>query len=161
MEFFTNFIEQAKDANIALQFLSIFVVGAIPFLEGYVAAPLGVAFGFPAALTIVAAILGNWLSVTAVILAGDRLQRRMQRRRQQRKSQPGKRMQRAKELFGKYGVPGVALIGPALFGNHIGAFISIAAGANRGYVLLWQTISIVVWTTGAGLIILFGSGLFR
>lgn len=160
MDFFMELLEQAKDSNPIFQFLSVLVVGAIPFLEGYVAVPVGVAIGYPFLMTLIAGIIGNWLSVAAVIVASESLQRWLQKRRTAKhgSTASSKRTQRASQLFSKYGVPGVALIGPLLIGNHIGAFVSIVSGASKRYVLLWQTISIVVWAVGAGLLVYLGTG---
>lgn len=158
MDFFMSLLQQAKDANVVFQFLGVLLVAAVPFLEAYVAAPVGIAIGFPFWVTVAAAVIGNWVSVAAVVLVSDRLQQWMQRRREAKHGGQGdsRRMQRASQLFAKYGVPGVAFIGPLLVGNHIGAFISIVSGASRRYVLLWQTISIVVWAVGTGLLVSFG-----
>lgn len=160
MDFFVELLEQAKDSNPIFQFLSVMVVAAIPFLEGYVAVPVGVAIGYPFLLALIAGIVGNWLSVAAVIAASGNLQRWLQGRRRAKQggAASSKRTQRASQLFSKYGVPGVALIGPLLVGNHIGAFVCIISGASKRYVLLWQTISIVVWATGAGLLVYWGAG---
>lgn len=158
MDFFTDLLEQAEDAHIALQFLSVLVVAAIPFLEAYFTVPIGIIIGFPLVMTIVAAMIGNWLSVAAVVLASDKLQQWKEKRRAAKSSDrdDNKRTQRAQQLFSKYGVPGVAFIGPLLVGNHIGAFISIVSGADKRHVLLWQTISIIVWSVGTGLLVFLG-----
>lgn len=159
MNTITQWMEQAQDASLLVQLLSTFLVAAIPFLEAYVAVPLAIAVGFPALLAIVAGIVGNWLSVAAVVAVSGRLQAWMNRR-QGGTDGNGKRLQRARRLFAKYGVPGVAFIGPLLVGNHIGSFISVVSGADKRYVMLWQTISIIVWAVGTGLLFYWGFDLF-
>lgn len=38
---------------------------------------------------------------------------------------------KARELYGKYGVPGLALIAPLIASDHITAFSSLAIGVNK------------------------------
>lgn len=163
MDFITNILEQIKDAPPILQFAGIWLISVIPFLEAYIAVPIGIAVSLSFWMTIAVAIIGNWLSVALVVLVSERGQKWLQRRRAAKHNSgaSSKRMQRASDLFNKYGVPGVAFIGPLLIGNHIGAFISIMSGASKRYVLLWQTISIIVWALGTGILVALGVDLIN
>lgn len=143
-----SILENVKEANIFIQLGTVFLVSLVPFLEGYVAASVGIIIGFPAIPTIIAACFGNWVSVMAIIVLHGKLSRR--RKAKQSDGPSGKRMERARKLFNKYGVPGVALIGPLVFGHHIGAFISLVSGSSKRYVTLWMTVGILVWTIAAG-----------
>jgi len=153
-----DFLQQLQNSNPILQFLGVMIVAMIPFIEGYFAVPVGIAIGFSAILTIVAAIVGNWLSVMVVILASDKVKQwlagRKKTERQQEKQ--NKRLERGKKLFHKYGVPGVSLLGPLLIGDHIAALVCIASGASKRYVIIWQSIAIVVWAVGTGLLVMLG-----
>lgn len=65
-----------------------------------------------------------------------------------RKSKKGfiqNRVNKAKERYEKYGLPGLALISPLIASGHIAAFVSLAAGAQKRKVIFWHTISIVIW----------------
>lgn len=149
-----SILENVKEANVFYQLAAVFLVSLIPFLEGYIAASVGVVVGFPAIPTILIATIGNWLSVMAVIVLYEKLRQR--RSGKQGEGRSGKRMERARNLFNKYGVPGVALIGPIVFGHHIGAFISLVAGSSKRYVTLWMTAGILVWTIAAGVLAAVG-----
>lgn len=153
-----QFLEQLQDSNPILQFIGVMLVAMVPFLEGYFAVPAGIVIGFPAVLTIAAAIVGNWISVMVVILASDRVKQWLQRRKSSERSQEkqNKRLERGQKLFQKYGVPGVSLLGPLLIGDHIAALVCIASGASKRYVIIWQTIAIVVWAVGTGILVLLG-----
>ena len=155
---FEQFLEQMRDSNPLLQFLGVMLVAMIPFFEGYFAVPVGVAIGFPVFLTVSAAIVGNWVSVMAVILASDRFKQWLQGRRtsDRKQEKQNKRLERGQKLFHKYGVPGVSLLAPLLIGDHIAALICIASGASKRYVIVWQTISIVVWAVGMGVLVMLG-----
>ncbi|WDH83106.1 small multi-drug export protein [Paenibacillus urinalis] len=158
-----QFLQQLQDSSPILQFLGVMLVGMIPFLEGYFAVPVGIAVGFPAVMTIVAAIIGNWISVMVVILASDRVRQWLQRRKSSERKQEkhNKRLERGQNLFQKYGVPGVSLLGPLLIGDHIAALVCIASGASKRYVMIWQTIAIVVWAVGMGILVLLGINVIK
>jgi len=153
-----QFLEQLNDSNPFLQFLGVMIVAMIPFVEGYFAVPVGIAIGFPVVLTISAAIVGNWISVMAVIIASDRFKQWLQGRAasERKQEKQNKRLERGQKLFHKYGVPGVSLLGPLLIGDHIAALICIASGAPKRYVMVWQTIAIIVWAVGMGVLVMLG-----
>ena len=156
-------MQQLQDANPFFQFIGVMIVAMIPFFEGYFAVPVGIAIGFPAVLTIVAAIVGNWISVMVVILASDRVKQWLQSRKSSERKQEkqNKRLERGQKLFHKYGVPGVSLLGPLLVGDHIAALVCIASGATKRYVIIWQTIAIVVWAVGTGILVMLGINLVK
>lgn len=149
-----NILESVREANLFIQLGVVFLISLVPFLEGYVAAALGIAVGFPAIPTILAASLGNWISVMAVVVLYDKVGKLRQGK--PKKERSAKRMEKARALFNKYGVPGVALIGPFVFGHHLGALISLLSGSPKRYVTLWMTIGILVWTVGAGVLAMLG-----
>ncbi|EWS81360.1 small multidrug efflux protein [Brachybacterium phenoliresistens] len=67
-----------------------------------------------------------------------------------RKAARREKFQRAYERFG---VPGVSLLGPLLLPTHFTATMLAATGVRKGWILLWQGIAIVGWTTLTALII--------
>jgi len=157
-----SILENVKESNIIIQLGAVFLVSLVPLLEGYIAASVGIIIGFPTIPTIIAASIGNWLSIMAIVVLYEKLRHRRkakQNAKQNAKQSAGhsnRRMERAHKLFNKYGVPGVALIGPLVFGHHIGAFISLVSGSSKRYVTLWMTIGVLVWTVGAGVLAAIG-----
>lgn len=149
---FGSLFEAVREAPIFVQLGAVFLVSLLPFLEGYSAASFGILFGISAVPTILVASLGNWISIMAVVVLFDKLRKRNNKNN----NGANKRMEKARKLFNKYGVPGVALIGPFVFGHHIGAFISLASGASRRYVTLWMTIGVLAWTIAVGLLAIVG-----
>lgn len=149
-----SLLEGVKESNIFIQLGAVFLVSLVPFLEGYTAASFGIFLGFPAVPTIIAASVGNWLSIMAIIVLFEKLRHR--RNTKQRDGRSGKKMELARKLFNKYGVPGVALIGPLFIGHHMGAFISLISGSSRHYVALWMTIGVLVWTITVGVLATVG-----
>jgi uncharacterized membrane protein len=52
---------------------------------------------------------------------------------------------RARRVFERYGLPGLAALGPLLTGVHIAAVVALAAGARRRPTLAWLAGGVVVW----------------
>ncbi|MCY7593458.1 DNA-binding protein, partial [Bacillus altitudinis] len=59
-------------------------------------------------------------------------------------------------VWERYGLPGLALIGPFIIGSHLAAFMCMSFGTKRKQVTVWMTVSLIMWTalaaslTGAG-----------
>ena len=47
----------------------------------------------------------------------------------------------------KFGVPGASLLAPIALPTQLTAATLVASGVNKGWVILWQVIAIVLWTT--------------
>lgn len=158
-----QFLQGLQDSSWVLQFLGVMLVAMVPFIEGYFAVPLGIAIGFSPVLTIMAAIVGNWISVMVFIYAGDGIRGWFKKRKKSQKSEEreNKRLERGKKMFDKYGVPGVSLLGPLVVGDHIAALVCLASGATRKSVVIWQTVAIVVWAVGMGVLALLGFNIVK
>jgi len=71
-----------------------------------------------------------------------------------------KREERAKQLWEKYGVAGLAFFGTLLLSSYISAIMACTFGGNRAYVTLWMAISLAVWSIATGIVFHFGMGIF-
>ncbi|MGO1362748.1 MAG: small multidrug efflux protein, partial [Brevibacterium aurantiacum] len=47
----------------------------------------------------------------------------------------------------RFGVPGASLLGPLAIPTQITSTILVSSGVKTSWILLWQGIAIVVWTT--------------
>lgn len=141
------------EGNIFLQLLSIFILSLIPFFESYGAIPFGLILGFPTIPVILTAAVGNWISLMAFIWIISKLRSRVKSKKKDK--EPSKRALKARRYFEKYGVPGSSLAG-ILLGFHIAAAIPLAARANKSYVSLWITISIILWSVVVGILSVSG-----
>ncbi|MFC0672332.1 small multidrug efflux protein [Brachybacterium hainanense] len=63
------------------------------------------------------------------------------------------RREKFQRAYERFGVPGVSLLGPLLLPTHFTATMLAATGVRKGWILLWQGIAIVGWTTLTALII--------
>jgi uncharacterized membrane protein len=151
-------------------YLSVLVAAAIPWLEVLLVVPAGIIAGLPPVPVVAVAAVGNVATLIPLVVGGDRLRSWWQRRRHARRAEeaagaaatPGdvpassKRSGRATRLFERYGLPGLAALGPLLTGVHVAAIVALAAGADRRRTLLWLTGGVVVWAVIAGVAAVVG-----
>lgn len=123
------------------QWLAVILVSAIPFVESYFGAALGVIAGVPLVVSIIAAIIGNWLSMVLLVLFGHKLHG--WRKNKNEPLSPQK--QKFKDIFDKYGVAGVSLLGQTILPSQITSMAMVTLGVHKQTVILWQTISIILW----------------
>ncbi|GAK12039.1 hypothetical protein [Geomicrobium sp. JCM 19039] len=67
-----------------------------------------------------------------------------------------KQSQRARKYWDRFGLPGLAIIGTGLLSSHLTAALACSFGANRAYLTLWMTISLILWSIVYGALIHFG-----
>lgn len=61
----------------------------------------------------------------------------------------GDRGGRARRVFDRFGLPGLALVGPVVTGIHVAAIVGLAAGTDRRRTLGWLIGGVVVWSFAA------------
>lgn len=131
--------------EILWQYALVFLLGAVPWVEIAVVIPLAVLAGLNPWAVAMLAFLGNWSTVYLLVVFFDKVRRWLDARRKGRRP-AGKRRERAARIWNRYGMPGLALLGPLLIGSHIAVFVGILFGANRLRALLWTTASLALWT---------------
>ena len=134
------------------QWAAIMLISAIPFVESYGGAFIGVIAGVPPVIAIAAAIVGNWISMVLVVLLFKKI--REWRHSDQKPLTP--RKQKFKARFDRYGVAGVSLLGQTVLPSQITSGAMVGWGASRRAVIFWQSISIVLWGILLGMLALFG-----
>ncbi|MFP7486755.1 small multi-drug export protein [Priestia filamentosa] len=148
-----------KEMQLIYRFVMVFVIGFIPFLEAHVAVPLGILLELPFVLTAFLGIGGNIISVLLVVLFVTLIKDKLNHH--DRYPSINRRFAKARHYFDKYGVPGLALLGPIVGANHISALVSVAASARKENIVLWQVISITVWGIGSGLLLFYGIDVYQ
>jgi hypothetical protein len=156
-----------------IQPVIVMLAGAIPFIEGEVASLIGVVAGLNPIVAGVAAAAGNFLCVLLVVLLTSRARAAVVNHRKVhivanvglagvpesaadtalQKSPPAKPEskghKRFKKMLDRFGVPGASLLGPLAIPTQFMSAMLVAGGTPRARVLLWQAVSIVLWTTVA------------
>ncbi|MBT2569233.1 small multi-drug export protein [Planococcus sp. ISL-110] len=142
------------------EYFLIFLGAAIPWFEIALVIPLGIIWGLSPLWVIVVAFVGNMLTVLALIVGFDRFQLWYNKRQEAKGKPVSKKSERAKQIWNKYGLPGLAMLGPILIGTHIAAFIGMTLGATKKNTTVWLTISIAVWSVALGVLTAFGFDFF-
>lgn len=143
-----------------VQPLVLVLAGMVPFIEGDAGGPIGVIGGVNPIVAAIAAATGNFLAVLAVVMLSSRTREAVVSRHRasgngsvatlEADPEPkpeSKGKQRVKRWLVRFGVPGASLLAPLAIPTHITAATLVASGTPRGWVLLWQGIAIVLWTT--------------
>lgn len=137
-----------------LQWLAVALVAAVPFIESYFGAVVGVLIGLPPVVAIAAAVVGNVISMIGFVYGADKIRRR----KVDPNAQPTARQLKLRRTFDRWGVPGVSLLGQTMLPSQITAAAMVGFGASRKAVIAWQIVSIILWGTIFGL---FGVGILQ
>lgn len=134
--------------RLLLIYTVVFVAASIPTLEILFVIPAGILAGLAPVPTALVAVVGNFATLVPVIVGGERLRRWWAARRGRDADGVGssQRRDRARRVMRRFGVPGLALLGPLVTGVHVAAVGAVAAGARRGITLAWFAASLVVWS---------------
>lgn len=142
------------------EYLMIFIGAAVPWLEIALVIPLGIVWGLSPFWVIVTAFIGNMLTVLALIIGFEKFRVWYAKRQEAKGKAPSKKSERAKKIMNKWGLPGLALLGPILIGTHIAAFIGMTLGATKRNTTVWLTASIALWSLVFGIATALGFDFF-
>ncbi|MFD2639984.1 small multi-drug export protein [Piscibacillus salipiscarius] len=131
----------------------VFILAAVPFLEGPIIAPVAVLAGLSFWPVFILAVIGNLITVYLLIIFINKVK---EWRRAKKKEKQSKRETRAKNLWDKYGLPGLTLIGPFFVGSHVTAFSGILLGGSKKKVAFWMSVSITGWSLLFCVLVLYG-----
>ncbi|MDQ0230030.1 small multi-drug export protein [Metabacillus malikii] len=162
-----------------IPYLLVFILAAIPLFEVFTVVPIAIIGGLPAIPVAIVGFLGNLLTIFLLVVFVDNVKGWL-RRRKKVKVQEGtnepvsdepstiqvdeqsedKKQKRARNLFDKYGLPGLTILGPLLVGSHIAAFMGMSFGTSRKLVTIWMIVSLVIWTSVSAIAASYGVTFF-
>jgi uncharacterized membrane protein len=142
------------------EYFLVFIGAAVPWLEIALVIPLGIVWGLSPFWVIVTAFAGNMATVLALIIGFEKFKVWYAKRQQAKGKALSKKSERAKNIMNKYGLPGLALLGPILIGTHIAAFIGMTLGATKKNTTVWLTASIALWSLVFGIATALGFDFF-
>ncbi|WP_159887246.1 small multi-drug export protein [Paenibacillus puerhi] len=144
------------------QYILLFLLAAAPWLEVFLVVPLGIAWGLQPVAVAITGFAGNWLPVLLIALFFRQFNawraRRKARKEGRNPDDPAweasaegvagesKKQRRARGIWERYGIPGLALVAPAIVGTDIATLLALSFGSPPRWVVLWMTLSLVVWT---------------
>lgn len=173
-ELVSNFQELVAQVPEIIRPFIVMLAGTIPFIEGELAATIGIVGGLNPIVAAIAAAAGNFLCVLVVVLLTSRARTAVVNRSRARvgagvgaggsaaslsaddadlldrmpSDKPvSKGRQRFNRMLVRFGVPGASILGPLAIPTQFTSAILVAAGTSRAWVLLWQAVAIVIWTT--------------
>ncbi|MCR2812909.1 small multidrug efflux protein [Microbacterium sp. zg.Y1090] len=173
-ELILNLQELATQVPALVKPLIVALAAAIPMVEGEVGAVIGMIGGMHPLAAATAAVAGNFLTVLIIVLLTSRARTAVVSRSRARvgasvgasslagledvgdaaviepaaSAKPeSKGRQRVKTWLVRFGVPGASILGPLAIPTQFTSAMLVAAGTSRAWVLLWQAVAIVLWTT--------------
>lgn len=125
--------------NIALVFIS----GVV---ELWLAVPTGIALKLNPILIVAVSASSSILAVLIVAFLGDSIRSRfiVWRYGEDKKFET----RRIHDVWNKYGVVGLGLLSPLLFGAPLGTAVGITFGARKDNLILWMSLGIIIWSVG-------------
>lgn len=165
IDFLQNLMSQVP---VLVQPLIVAAAAAIPFVEGELAAVLGVWAGLNPFIAAGAGVAGNFASVIVVVFFGARLRAGIIARRARKaelvaagqSTAPGADSghatveakpestgaRRFKKFLVRFGVPGASLLGPLAIPTQFTSALLVSTGVSKAWILLWQGVAILLWT---------------
>lgn len=142
--------------NELWQYGLIFILAATPWIEVLLAVPAGLAMGLQPALVAVIVLVGNTAPVFLIVSGYHYWQTWKSSRQNSNSDLTDKRRQRAQVIWDKYGLPGLALLGPLLTDIHLATMIALVLQPEKSRALFWMNASLVAWTLGLTLAFFYG-----
>ena len=131
----------------------IFLAGAIPWMEAIAVVPSGIILGLNPYATVIAAVVGNAITIFLFAYAGSSIRAKIsQRRIAKGKSSESPKFEKAVKAFDRYGIYGMAALGPIIIGTQFAAAASVAAGVKPLRVSLLVTASMILWSIAIAVI---------
>ncbi|MGV8858699.1 small multidrug efflux protein [Rhodoglobus sp.] len=165
-EWLRSLIEQVPEI---LHPLIVALAGAIPYIEGEGAAAFGIIAGINPVVAAIAGATGNILCVFGVVFLGSRIRERVVARRaanpvfvaaggpelpavapeahDAKQTGRSKGRARLRRWTVRFGVPGASILAPLALPTMLTAAFFVSTGVSKGWVILWQIVAIVVWTS--------------
>ncbi|CDG65724.1 MAG: hypothetical protein PWQ15_754 [Methanobacterium sp.] len=125
---------------------SILIVFAASVVELWLGIPLGLVMDINPLLIIILASTGSILSAIAVTLLGENLRTRLVKWKYG--DETALEETRMYKLWNKYGIIGLGLLSPLVFGAPLGAAVGIFFGATKKGLILWMSVGIIIWSVG-------------
>lgn len=148
--------------NETWEYVLLFLLAAAPWLEVFLVVPLGIVRGLnPVAVSIIG-FAGNWIPILLIGFFFTRITAWLRKRRLRKQTASSgidstlpqddaslvstKKTTKARRIWDRYGMPGFAIIAPAVIGTDIAALLALSFGSAKQRVMVWMTISLALWT---------------
>lgn len=131
----------------------LLIVAVTALVSGGFAIPLGFLLAMPAVQVYVAAAIGAIVGMVVFAFVGGGIRRFAV----SRMKDPDDAQAKVSKVLGRWGVPGLGLIGPIFPGVTISVIVGLAVGVDRRDLVRWMAIGILglyaVYTVGLAILI--------
>ncbi|MDQ0300292.1 hypothetical protein J2S78_002739 [Salibacterium salarium] len=132
--------------NVFAQYMFIFFVSMVPFLEVFLTIPTAIiVFNFPPFVVLIVAILGNVMSVLLFVFFGVQMNRffnTLYNKLRKRDRTPITINPRIKKAFDRFGATWVCFSSSILFSSQVGAGTMTSLGASKRQVFIWTNLGV-------------------
>lgn len=133
--------------EIILQYVSVIALSSLKVIPGL---GLALVYEMNALEIFISLSAGGILGIFLFTLLGEQIRGWMKRRRQKKyKDNPKplkiRKARRILRIWNKYGLVGVAILTPPMISPPFGAIIAVAFRESRMRILIYMSISVVVW----------------
>ncbi|SHG33663.1 small multi-drug export protein [Ornithinibacillus halophilus] len=137
-------------------YFMVFILSAIPFFEAYGVIAIASVAGLSIIPVFALGLAGNILTVFLVIIFIEQIKNWRRKRKEGKEAEEGKRSVRAQKIWKKYGLPGLALLGPLVVGSHLTAMASMTFGGAKAKTFYWVSVSITIWSIAFTVLFFYG-----
>lgn len=131
---------------LALKYLLVIVIAALPVGEVLIAILVGAVVGLPLLYVIPLALLVNLAPVLYLVQSNTSW-------RPNFLNKSG--AQKAEEYFEKHGMRKLGLYAPVLTGIYVAALVALVKGHPRNDIIYWITAGVLMWTGILGAVLVF------
>lgn len=129
-----------------LGLFGVFMGGAIPWLEAIVVVPSGILIGLDPLPTVVFAVAGNAITIFLFAFGGSKIRSWMRKRRLAKgKTDESPRIAKAQRSFDRWGIYGLAILGPLVIGTQFAALVAVAGGVKPLKTSVIITTATILW----------------
>lgn len=148
--------------------LAAFLGGAVPWLEAIIVIPVGIVAGGAPVAVVAAALAGNLLTLWLATVFGARMRTWWSRRAEVKHARRGEvepsdgaarrqgRAERIDRVMRRWGMPGLAILGPLGLGTHVSAVAAVAVGVSVRAAFAWVAAGTVAWSVIAAVLTVAG-----
>jgi uncharacterized membrane protein len=150
-------------------YIVLFGLAAAPWLEVFLVIPLGIAGGLHPVGVAVVGFIGNWIPILLIVYFFTQITNWLRKRRARKlgidvdeaDAVNSKKTGKGHKIWARYGVPGLALCAPVLIGTDITALLALLFGSSKKAVVVWMTVSLLIWTVVLAVASSYGLGFVK
>jgi len=141
----------------------VFIGGALPWLEAVIVIPAGIVAGLSPIPVVLAGFSGNLLTIVLAAVYGERIRLWWRSRKQRRATADenqaltvatdgSARAHRIQRVMERWGLPGLALLGPIGLGTQLSAVLAVSTGVSALRTSVWIGTGTAAWCITAAVL---------